>query len=232
MGQSRFLRVPSEALQKLARKAFGGGAERYIGERTQIHRARRNGKVGFQLADRSCGKLFADKFPRHRGDAHADARKVNEQAVRAGFQLRLDGGAVSEEEFFQMYARGRLAVKQDQRKRSELRRGVDMVKIAGIAGGSDKARVRFETGNVAERLTLLRRAGKGDVDLTGAEQTERLAASTADDLQMNVRVAAVEGLQMRQQKVPRDRVACADDKAAHLQCARLGKLVFARFQKP
>ena len=60
MGQSRFLRVPSEALQKLARKAFGGGAERHIGERTQIHRARRNGKVGFQLADRSCGKLFAD----------------------------------------------------------------------------------------------------------------------------------------------------------------------------
>ena len=36
---------------------------------------------------------------------------------------------------------------------------------------------------------------------------------------------------MRQQKVPRDRVACADDKAAHLQRARLGKLVFARFQK-
>lgn len=135
-------------MQKLLREALRGRGERHVGQCAQIHRARRNGEARFQLADDTGGELLCHKFMSDGGDADADAREIDKQTVCAGLQLGLDRRAELEKVFLQIHARGCLAVEQDQRERCDLGGGIDMRKIAGVVRGGDKARVRFDAGNV------------------------------------------------------------------------------------
>ena len=106
-----------------------------------------------------------------------------------------------------------------------------MVEIAGILRPSHEDGVGAEAGVDVQRGGIGGGAGKGDVHLAGAQQTQHLVAAARHDLDMDGGVLLVEAVQIGQQELTGDGVACADDELAHLQFPGLGQLFLAGLQQ-
>ena len=106
-----------------------------------------------------------------------------------------------------------------------------MVKVAGIVCRRHKDGVGGKAGRGLQGL-VVGRAGKGNVHLAGLKQGQHLAAAAGDDLNVNIGVAAVEAVQVGQQKLAGNGVAGANGQLAQLQLVGLAQLGLTGFQQP